>query len=64
MTTFTTEDRLEAEKRQELMNDLQSANTVDEMVQVSAKWSHTSNSWIIVNHAAIRQEEKKKRKKK
>lgn len=46
------------------MNDLQSANTVDEMVQVSAKWSHTSNSWIIVNHAAIRQEEKKKRKKK
>jgi len=64
MTTFTTEDRLEAEKRQELMNDLQKANTIDDMVQVSAKWSQTSNSWIITNYEAIRQEEKKKRKKK
>ena len=60
MTTFTTEDRLKAEKMQELMNDL--ANTDNSMVQVSAKWSATSNSWIIINHEAIRQEEKKRKK--
>jgi|APCry1669190327_1035288.scaffolds.fasta_scaffold08203_4 hypothetical protein len=63
MTTFTTEDRLKAEKMQEMMNDLQSANTVDELVQVSAKWSQTSNSWTIINHEAIRQEERKRKKK-
>jgi len=63
MTTFTTEDRLKAEKMQEMMNDLHSANTVDEMVQVSAKWSQTSNSWIITDHEAIRQAEKKRKKK-
>jgi hypothetical protein len=48
---------------QEMMSDLQSANTVDEMVQVSAKWSQTSNSWIITDHEAIRQAEKKRKKK-
>jgi len=63
MTTFTTEDRLKAEKVQEMMSDLQSANTVDEMVQVSAKWSQTSNSWIITDYEAIRQAEKKRKKK-
>jgi hypothetical protein len=36
MTTFTSEDRKEAEKRQRLMNDLQ--NLPDDWDATSAKW--------------------------
>ena len=46
MTTFTSQDREEAEKRQRLMNELQNKKEPDDWEEASAPWPFTEEDIV------------------